>query len=167
MTTLREAEPGRGGWQRLQEYSPRSARPLTPPPSPEGAGRRGRGRGAGERDPTGSKLPPHKPSEEWDGLSRKPTRSEHPTPARALGGPPGEDPGPSLYRQGRGPNRSMRTAPPAHHGAWLAQAAGVSGPCPCRGRGLLAAVDDSLQVPAHHLPGSPGNRRMVVLSARH
>ena len=37
--------------QKLWEYSPRSARPQTRPPSPEGAGRRSWGRGAGVRAP--------------------------------------------------------------------------------------------------------------------
>lgn len=41
--TVWEAEPGGGDQQGLWEYSPRSARPLTPQPSPTRAGRRGQG----------------------------------------------------------------------------------------------------------------------------
>lgn len=49
---------GERGQQRLWEYSPRSARPLTPPPSLAQAGQRGGGgRGAGVRCPTLCQLP--------------------------------------------------------------------------------------------------------------
>lgn len=109
---VREAGPAN-----TVEYSPRSAWPLTPPPSPAGAGRRGLGEGSRGEVPSAGRAtaPPAPPGRRGTGSWRPPGRrrrsgASEPTPTAG-----GARPRP---RRRRGqPSRSMRTAPPAPCGA--------------------------------------------------
>lgn len=146
---------GKRGQQRLWEYSPRSARPLTPPPSLAQAGQRSRGRGIGVRCPSLCQLP----SSQWpqggecDGLpgatetmvdernehAKRPTKRES-QPSRS-------------HRHRSDRVGACAPAPPAHHGARLARVADVAGRARrtrARGRDLPAARDHR----ARHRPSS-------------